>query len=192
MDDTRGSPGKSLPAADLFRFEEICWRFEADLRADKLPKVEDYLGELREPARSTLRKMLLAIETEFHGGVALPGNSIQSKLQGDWAGEQTAERLAPLTDEGRAGAPLWIGRYRVERVLGHGTFGTVYLAHDDDLKRPVAIKVPRAEQLRGPEDAELYLAEAQVVASLDHPAIVPVYDVGQTDAGLCYMVSKYI
>src|SRR5262249_54190272 len=42
------------------------------------------------------------------------------------------------------------------------------------------------------EDIEVYLAEARVLASLDHPGIVPVYDVGRTDDGQCYVVSKLI
>jgi serine/threonine protein kinase len=91
-----------------------------------------------------------------------------------------------------AGVPAAIGRYRVIRVLGRGGFGTVYLAQDDDLRRPVAIKVPNPERVAGPEDVAAYLAEAQVLAQLDHPHIVPVYDVGRTDDGLCYVVSKYI
>jgi eukaryotic-like serine/threonine-protein kinase len=88
--------------------------------------------------------------------------------------------------------PEKVGRYRVIRLLGQGGFGRVYLAHDDDLKRPVAIKVPNPERVSRPEDVETYLNEARILASLDHPHIVPVYDVGRTDDGLCYVVSKYI
>ncbi len=88
--------------------------------------------------------------------------------------------------------PEWIGRYRVIRVLGQGGFGRVYLAHDDDLKRSVAIKVPNPERVSRPEDVEAYLTEARILASLDHPHIVPVHDVGRTDDGLCYVVSKYV
>ena len=85
-----------------------------------------------------------------------------------------------------------IGRYRVIRLLGQGGFGRVYLARDDELDRPVAIKVPNPERVAGPEDVEAYLAEARTLAKLDHPNIVPVYDVGRTDDGLCYVVSKFI
>ena len=67
-----------------------------------------------------------------------------------------------------------------------------FLAFDDDLDRPVAIKVPRLERVSCPEDIEAYLNEARIVASLDHPHIVPVYDVGRTDDGLCFVVSKFI
>jgi hypothetical protein len=81
-----------------------------------------------------------------------------------------------------------IGRYRVEAVLGEGGCGRVYLAFDEELQRRVAVKVPRL----GPEHASLFLAEARTLAQLDHPHIVPVHDVGTTDEGSCYVVSKFI
>ena len=96
-------------------------------------------------------------------------------------------------DEGTpAPRPRRIGRYRIEKVLGRGGFGLVYLAQDEQLNRPVAVKVPHAELISQPEDAEAYLAEARTVANLDHPGIVPVLDVGSTQDCPCYVVSKYI
>src|SRR5271166_3502291 len=88
--------------------------------------------------------------------------------------------------------PTKIGRYTILRRLGKGGFGDVYLAFDHDLDRPVAIKVPRPERVSCPEDVEAYMNEARIVASLDHPHIVPVYDVGRTEDGLCFVVSKLI
>src|SRR5262245_14927992 len=85
--------------------------------------------------------------------------------------------------------PERIGRYRVERVLGKGGFGLVYLAHDEQLQRLVAIKVPHRKFMHRPEEAEAYLTEARTVANLDHPHIVSVFDVGSTDAYPCYVVS---
>ena len=88
--------------------------------------------------------------------------------------------------------PQHIGRYRIEKVLGEGGFGLVYLAHDDQLERCVAIKVPQRRRISRPEDAEAYLTEARVVAKLDHPHIVPVHDVGSTEDFPCFVVSKFI
>jgi serine/threonine protein kinase len=62
----------------------------------------------------------------------------------------------------------------VEGVLGQGGFGLVYLAHDDQLQRLVAIKVPHRKLIARPEDTEAYLTEARTVANLDQPNIVPV------------------
>src|SRR5262249_44798584 len=90
------------------------------------------------------------------------------------------------------GDPLKIGRYRVIRLLGQGGFGRVYLARDDDLDRPVAIKVPNPERIADPGDVEAYLNEARILARLDHPNIVPVHDVGRTEDGLCFVVSKLV
>jgi serine/threonine protein kinase/formylglycine-generating enzyme required for sulfatase activity len=87
--------------------------------------------------------------------------------------------------------PTKIGRYTILKRLGKGGFGEVFLAFDDDLDRSVAIKVPRPERVSSSEDIEAYLNEARIVASLDHPHIVPVYDVGRTGDGLCYVVSKF-
>jgi energy-coupling factor transporter ATP-binding protein EcfA2 len=88
--------------------------------------------------------------------------------------------------------PQRIGRYRIERVLGKGGFGLVYLAQDEQLQRLVAIKVPHPNLVSRPEDAEAYLIEARTVANLDHPNIVPVHDVGGTEDHPCFIVSKYI
>ena len=106
--------------------------------------------------------------------------------------DRNCETLLPEgPSEAIPAIPERIGRYRIERVLGEGAFGQVYLAQDDELHRPVAIKVPH-RRIAKPEDAEAYLAEARVLASLDHPHIVPVYDVGRTEDGLCFVVSKFI
>jgi serine/threonine protein kinase/formylglycine-generating enzyme required for sulfatase activity len=92
-----------------------------------------------------------------------------------------------------AGAlPSHVGRYRVERVLGEGGFGRVYLARDEQLQRWVAVKTPHPHLATRPGDTDLYLTEARTVANLDHPHIVPVYDVGSSPECPCFIVSKYI
>jgi serine/threonine protein kinase/formylglycine-generating enzyme required for sulfatase activity len=88
--------------------------------------------------------------------------------------------------------PERVGRYRVEKLLGRGGFGLVYLARDEQLNRAVAVKVPHAHRVARPEDAEPYLAEARTVANLEHAHIVPVYDVGSTAEHPFFVVSKYI
>jgi serine/threonine protein kinase/formylglycine-generating enzyme required for sulfatase activity len=88
--------------------------------------------------------------------------------------------------------PEQIGRYRIKRILGQGSFGLVYLAQDEQLQRRVAIKVPRAQLVEESTDAQAYLTEARTVAGLDHPHIVPVYEVGSSEQFPCFVVSKYI
>jgi serine/threonine protein kinase len=100
--------------------------------------------------------------------------------------------LAPAAPAPVDDLPSHIGRFRVERLLGEGGLGRVFLAHDEQLRRPVAVKVPRPERACLPGHADSYLAEARILASLDHPHIVPVHDFGQTEDGLPFVVSKFI
>jgi len=88
--------------------------------------------------------------------------------------------------------PAKIGRYSVERLLGVGSFGRVYLAHDDQLMRDVAIKVPKFDIATDPQQIEEFLHEARAAAKLDHPNIIPVFDVGSDESCPCFMVSKLI
>jgi Protein kinase domain/Sel1 repeat len=88
--------------------------------------------------------------------------------------------------------PTRIGRYTILKRIGRGAFGQVLLAYDEDLDRPVAIKVPRSDRVSSPEDVDAFLVEAKILASLDHPHIVPVHDVGRTGDGQVFVVSKFI
>ncbi len=99
---------------------------------------------------------------------------------------------ACASSDASAAMPVRIGRYRVERLLGEGGFGRVFLAHDEELGRLVAVKTPRRDRIALPKDVEAYLTEARTLAGLDHPHIVPVYDAGRTDDGLCFVASKYV
>lgn len=78
--------------------------------------------------------------------------------------------------------PKPFGRYRVVSMHGKGGFGAVYRAVDDQLERDVAIKVTLGSLL-DPSMRQGFFNEARIVASLDHPNIVPVLDVGQTENG---------
>jgi serine/threonine-protein kinase len=83
------------------------------------------------------------------------------------------------------------GEYSLDRELGRGGMGIVYLAREVRLARPVAIKVlPRALAERR-ELREAFLREAQTAASLTHPNIVPVYAVGER-AGFVYIVMAFV
>ena len=86
----------------------------------------------------------------------------------------------------------FIGRYRVEKILGKGGFGRVYLASDDELQRQVTVKIPHAHRVANAKQVDAFLAEARTLAKLEHPNVVPVHDVGHTDDGVCFIVSRYI
>src|SRR5262245_8550316 len=73
---------------------------------------------------------------------------------------------------------LVFGRYEVQRSLGSGGYGEVYLGHDAQLDRPVAIKVVRSKPHQKQTEDNISLQEARKLARLRHPGIVTVHDVG--------------
>ena len=88
-------------------------------------------------------------------------------------------------------APTKIGRYEIKSELGRGGMATVYRAYDPSFEREVAIKVLPRELLHDPQFKERFKREIKTIAALEHPAIVPVYDVGEED-GLPYFVMRYM
>jgi formylglycine-generating enzyme required for sulfatase activity/serine/threonine protein kinase len=87
--------------------------------------------------------------------------------------------------------PEEFGRYRIIKRLGQGGMGSVYLAQDTHLERPVALKVPHFGSHEGPEARRRFLEEARTAATLDHPYLCPVYDAGEID-GQLYLTMAYI
>ena len=82
-----------------------------------------------------------------------------------------------------------LGRYRIDRKIGEGGYGDVFLGFDEKLDRRVAIKV--ASRRRGKQDADEFLQEARRIARLRHPAILAVYDVGVDDRQ-CFIVTDFL
>lgn len=87
--------------------------------------------------------------------------------------------------------PKEVGRFKIERLLGRGGFGTTYLAHDPKLNRAVAIKIPRSGEFLSASERERFIREAQSAAMLRHPNIVTVHEIGD-DNDLPFIVCDYI
>jgi predicted Ser/Thr protein kinase len=196
--------------------EKACRRFEAQWQGGEQPRIEDYLEVAPASDRPALVRDLLFLELAYrcrHGDRPPEDEYLRrfpeyaAVVEAVFSGEGPSPTWplatgdsgmfsAATTPESPGDKPVTeatrLGRYRVERVLGRGGFGVVYLAHDDQLHRQVAIKVPHRERISSPQDAEAYLAEARILASLDHPHVVPVYDVGSTEDSLPFVVSKFI
>ncbi len=90
----------------------------------------------------------------------------------------------------RAGG-VRLGGYAVERELGRGGMGTVYLARDERLDRMVALKVVAPALADDERFRERFLRESRLAARLEHPSIVPVYQAGD-DAGQLFLAMRYI
>jgi serine/threonine protein kinase len=91
--------------------------------------------------------------------------------------------------------PQTIGRYEVIRVLGAGAMGSVVLAEDPKIKRKVAIKTVKMDAIRNEADRHEFMArfqrEAEVSGLLNHPSIVAIYDVGDSDLGP-FLAMEYV
>lgn len=83
------------------------------------------------------------------------------------------------------------GKYKMERLLGKGGMGAVFLAHDLALDREVAIKVLPPDVAQDEQVVRRFQQEAKTAAKLDHPNIIPIYRV-ESEGGLHYFVMKYI
>jgi serine/threonine protein kinase len=85
-----------------------------------------------------------------------------------------------------------VAGYRIERVLGIGGMGTVYLAQNPTLPRRDALKILSAELSRNQEFRARFIREADVAAQLDHPNIVSIYRRGETDDGHLWIAMTYV
>lgn len=197
------------------RVDRICLAFEEAWKSGTRPRVEAYLGDTPEPERSALLEELLLLELDYRcRSGEMPTREDYQTRYGDHPGivarvfdklrhaddspgsESPTESLSREAEEQAETATYaageTIGRYTVRRRLGQGGFGTVYLASDEELQRPVAVKIPRRERFRSSEDEERFFEEARTAARLNHPAIVPVHDVGRHDDATPFVVMDYI
>jgi serine/threonine protein kinase len=83
-------------------------------------------------------------------------------------------------------------KYRVDATIGQGGMGAVFRAWDLRLERPVAIKVVRRDLLSDPDSRERFRRESQIVARLQHPSIVTVFDYGTLSDGAAFLVMEFV
>lgn len=112
-----------------------------------------------------------------------------SRAQGDTSTRHRALGMA-RNDADQPLPETQIGRFRLKKELGRGGFGVVFLAHDPQLQREVALKVPRVTALVNDELRQRFHQEACAAAGLDHPNIVQVYEAGESGP-VCYIASAY-
>jgi len=114
----------------------------------------------------------------------------------EWMKRTQGTLAAPAADKLKsAGGPQRLGRYVIEKRIGRGAMGAVYLARDPRINRPVALKaIPIEKEF---EDEELkearmrFFREAESAGRLTHPNIITVFDAGE-DKGLAYIAMEYV
>jgi len=84
-----------------------------------------------------------------------------------------------------------LSHYRIDKLLGAGGMGVVYLGFDTRLNRPVAVKFIKPDLTKNPDRVARFFQEARAAAAVNHPAIAQVYDVGEAE-GSTYIVMEYV
>jgi ABC-type branched-subunit amino acid transport system substrate-binding protein/DNA-binding beta-propeller fold protein YncE len=102
---------------------------------------------------------------------------------------ESEESHVQVSDDPRVGTEL--AGYRIDSLLGRGGMGVVYRAHDLALDRDVALKLLAPDLAEDERFRERFLTESRLAASLDHPAIVPIYDAGEID-GQLYIAMRLV
>ncbi|MCE2813254.1 MAG: serine/threonine-protein kinase [Planctomycetaceae bacterium] len=128
--------------------------------------------------------------------IDLPKGRVQASDEVDFslsevAGSNSDVAEFPMLDNTQAALPCRFGDYILQRVLGRGGMGVVYLATQTALKRQVAVKMIRSGALASNEEVERFYSEARSVAKLTHPSIVTIYHCGESN-GHHYFSMDYI
>ena len=191
-------------------------QFETAWKEGKSPRLEDYLSRFPASQSNLALTSLLRVELELRHqrGESPAAGEYQARFpqQAGIVAEVLAEPLpASVVDTSRAGIvsdtmtaaagnsiarqdeplPATINRFAIQGLIGQGAFGRVLRARDPELERDVAIKIPRAGTLAKPDDVQRFLREGKAAATMQHPNICPVYEVG-TANGRPYIVMALI
>jgi hypothetical protein len=220
LDDPR-SPARRLPAEEQAWLESTGTSLLVPvLGEDRALIAVMALGEKRSEETYTDedRELLASIATQMGLGFDVARLRLRSGSAGETSGGTTmvlppapqtmaeCPRCGRCEDAGTKlcpadGTPMQFvasvprivdNKYKIEQLIGRGGMGAVYRARDVRLDRLIALKVVRGDLLGDPEARRRFRREAQIVARLQHPSIVAVFDFGTFPDGSAYLVMELV
>jgi serine/threonine-protein kinase len=215
MRDASFSGISPLPLSARRRVDEACDRFEAAWRAGPGPRAEEFLGDLAGPERLALLRELIPLEVYYRrqwGQECRPEDYAARFPDFDpaWLAtalspEATALSARPLLPPsspadtvvlarpGPAALPGAAGgRYRLLEEVGRGGMGVVHKGRDPHLGRELAVKILREHHQDDPEAVRRFVGEARIAGQLQHPGVVPVYELGNFLDGRPFFTMKLV
>jgi serine/threonine protein kinase len=182
----------TLDDEELEQIDSICQEFDCSWRSATRLSIETFVAKVPARLRPAVLRELVHQEAElrFRAGEQPTAEEYNARFP-DHA--QVFERIWDALAESAPGIPSQngggqmlslpreFGRYRVERELGRGGMGVVFLAHDTQLDRKAALKVLFFDLTEEATARNRFLHEARSMATLQHPNLCPIYDVGEID-----------
>ena len=192
----------------------VCTEFDRKWREDINSRIEDFLEQIPAAGRDRGLCELIEVEIQLRCGAGkaidikdflsrFPGREpIVRKAFGRAAPTQIVNGLGPqagipsdLASQRTTEVPRTLGRFHIQRELGKGSFGIVYLATDPAFPRTVALKVPRHERVWTAEQRLEFIRDAQFAATLNHPGVVTIFEIataGDAANDLPFIVQEYL